>query len=134
MLKQIQEIPVWKRILTCWILRRKAWRIAKAHNTVALEAWDNGETLAIRFLRDLSEVYWARVYGLDEPKPQTVNGLLREIERLHDVIDMKNSDETWKKQLQDENSRLRNLCRQMRMSFRRTRGRSMQSIPYNWPR
>lgn len=59
---------------------------------------------------------------------------LRDTERHRDaVLGLYQGTKPWTDQLQDENARLRNLAFQMRMSFRRVKGRSMQCTPYNWP-
>jgi len=57
-----------------------------------------------------------------------------DLEKHRDALKgLYNDTKPWTDQLQDENARLRNLAFQMRMSFRRAKGRSMQCTPYNWP-
>lgn len=72
---------------------------------------------------------WAWLPVIEEAEQER-----RELERHRDALKgLYNDTKPWTDQLQNENARLRNLCFQMRMSFRRVKGRSMQCIPCNWP-
>lgn len=72
---------------------------------------------------------WAWLPVLEEAQQER-----RDVEQHRDALkDIISHTDAWRDQLQDENARLRNLCFQMRMSFRRVKGRSMQCTPYNWP-
>jgi len=59
---------------------------------------------------------------------------LRDTEHHRDnLLWLIDSSKTRPAQLQDENLRLRHLCFQMRMTFRRIKGRGTDCVPYNWP-
>lgn len=58
----------------------------------------------------------------------------RAVEKHRDaILEIYKDEGVYRSQLQDENQRLRNLCLQMRLTFRRIKRRSMNCTPYNWP-
>lgn len=69
--EQIERIPAWKRWVICIILRRRAWKVAKAYNVVACDLINGGGNWELGHnLRSRGENKWAALYRLPEPKPQ----------------------------------------------------------------
>jgi hypothetical protein len=57
-----KEIPPWKRFFICQILRRKLWKVARAHNIVAAHhVFDDYEIF--QKMVDEGDKIWAEVYG-----------------------------------------------------------------------
>lgn len=68
--EQVNQIPAWKRWVVCTLLRRRAWKVARAYNVVACDLmngdnWELGDNL-----RSRGDNKWAALYGLPTPKPQ----------------------------------------------------------------
>lgn len=67
--EQISAIPRWRRLLTCWILRRRRWLLARAYNAVACEEMNRGDYGIGDKVRKRGERQWAILYGLRSPRP-----------------------------------------------------------------
>lgn len=63
--ERIELVPWWKRLLICRVLRRRAWKVARAYNVVGCDllngqaTWEHGDDI-----RKLGERKWAELYGL----------------------------------------------------------------------
>ena len=70
---RIEAMPAWRRRFTCWFLRRKHWKVARAYNVVATHECNvRGNYDLYDELRKRGEDEWRKVYPM--PNKQVSRG------------------------------------------------------------
>ena len=65
LVEEILSIPKWKRWLICHIFMRKEWKMAKAYNTVTVDALMSCNDDLCKIAKEAGDRKWRRVYMLE---------------------------------------------------------------------
>jgi len=63
-------IPWWKKVLICCVLKRKKWKLARAHNKVACSMLFTDSHELGEAVRDAGDKLWAEIYKMPNEKGQ----------------------------------------------------------------
>lgn len=61
-------LPLWKKLLVCWVLKRRQWKLAKAHNAVAASMLLTSDHATGEAVREAGDRLWADIYA---PSPNS---------------------------------------------------------------